>query len=52
MSKDEREYNILGTYRGNTERVDTATGEDEAAYLMAEYQLAYGSEWTVTYEAA
>lgn len=41
-------WRILGTYRGNTEEIDTADTRREAKYLQGEYQLAYGSEWTVT----
>lgn len=38
--------NIWARYRGNVERIDECSARD-AAYLVREYQLAYGSEWVV-----
>lgn len=37
---------IWGKYRGKVELIDTCT-KGEAAYLVGEYQLAYGSQWIV-----
>lgn len=40
-------YEILGTYRGETEVIDEADDKATADYLVGEYQLAYGREWSV-----
>ena len=40
-------YEIIGTYRGESEVVDTAKDRQEAEYLRGEYQLAFGNEWVV-----
>ena len=40
-------YKIMGTYRGNTEELDSADNLDEANYLLAEYQLAYAGDWII-----
>lgn len=39
--------NIWGKYRGKSEIIDTAETAKDAAYLVGEYRLAYGHEWTV-----
>lgn len=39
--------NIWGKYKGTTEKIDTATSARDAAYLVNEYRIAYGSEWVV-----
>lgn len=39
--------NIWGTYRGTTEKIDSASTAREAERLAAEYQLAFGREWVV-----
>ena len=41
-------YKIYGTYKGNRELIDEADDLNSALYLKGEYQLAYGSEWTIT----
>lgn len=41
---------IKGRYRGVTEELDSADTEFEAEYLVNEYQLAYGNDWSVWYE--
>lgn len=41
-------YDIIGTYRGQSEVVDTAETRKEAEYLRGEYQVAYGAGWGVT----
>jgi hypothetical protein len=41
------EYVILGYYRGGEEEIDTAETKTETQYLLKEYRLAYGSEWTI-----
>jgi hypothetical protein len=38
---------IWGRHHGRTEKVDSATNQRDAAYLVGEYQMAYGREWTV-----
>ncbi len=40
-------YAIYGTYRGETEEIDTAETKTKANYLVGEYQMAYGPEWTI-----
>ena len=40
-------YKIMGKYHGTTEEIDTARDEQEADYLVGEYQMAYGKDWTV-----
>lgn len=46
-------YEIIGVYlvgsKRRTEVVDTALTERSAQYLTAEYQLAFGPDWSVTY---
>jgi hypothetical protein len=40
---------IVGRYRGGkSEVIDHAEGRKEAAYLIGEYRLAFGPEWTLT----
>jgi hypothetical protein len=41
-------YEIIGTYRGQKEVLDTAEDRKEAQYLRQEYQLAFGSEWNIS----
>ena len=38
---------IWGKYQGKVERIDTASSQRDASYLVNEYQLAYGRDWTV-----
>jgi hypothetical protein len=45
-----KHYRIMGTYRGRTEEIDSATSEKDARYLLAEYRLAFGSAWKVWVE--
>ena len=45
-------YLILGTYRGQTEEIDTADTLQEACYLAREYQMAFGPSWSVSYVLA
>ncbi len=46
-------YLIMGKYQGTTEEVDhidpteTDTPEQDAEYLVNEYRLAFGPEWTL-----
>lgn len=42
-------YLIIGEYHGKSEVIDEAADRDEAQYLVREYQLAYGLEWSVYY---
>ena len=41
-------YQIIGTYRGNTEILDTAESEDDAKFLIWEYRMAFGNELTIS----
>ena len=45
-------WKIVGTYRGNSEVIDEFETEEEAKKMLAEYQLAFGPEWSmiVAYE--
>ncbi len=43
---DERAYTIYGTYRGEEKKVDGATGLQELEYLLTEYRMAYGPDYT------
>jgi hypothetical protein len=40
-------YIIMGTYHGNTEEVDEAETRKEALYLLGEYRLGFGPEWSL-----
>lgn len=40
-------YLIMATYRGEKELVDTCNTIEVAMFLKKEYQLAFGSEWSV-----
>jgi len=43
-------YKIVGIYQGNKrETIDTAKDLAEAEYLVAEYRLAFGSDWRIYY---
>jgi hypothetical protein len=41
-------FDIIGTYHGTSEVLDTVETQQEAEYLRREYQMAYGREWLVT----
>jgi len=38
---------IWGLYHGNVEQIDEASSWQEARYLVREYRMAFGSEWSV-----
>lgn len=40
-------YEIISTYNGKSEVIDTASSLQEAKYLVGKYQMAYGSEWYI-----
>lgn len=40
-------FEIIGTYRGESEVVDTAGTIGEAKVLAAEYRLAFGGLWVI-----
>lgn len=40
-------FEIIGTYRGESEVIDTAKTLKEAEFLVAEYRLAFGGSWVV-----
>lgn len=43
-------YKIIAKSKYGTEQVDTAKSEKEAQFLVREYQMAYGPEFTVYYK--
>ena len=44
-------YKIVGTYNGMTEDVDTDIEDMQTALgYLEEYEMAFGSEWTLTIE--
>ena len=44
-------YKIVGRYNGMTEDVDTDIEDMETALVyLGEYEMAFGSEWTLTIE--
>jgi len=43
-------FRIMGNYQGTTEEIDTTSDKEEAVRLRGEYQMAYGSSWTVWVE--
>ena len=47
LSKEDKMYKIMGTYRGEREELDSADSLDEANYLLAEYQLAFDGDWSI-----
>ena len=40
-------YVIVGTYRGQTEDIDESESLPDAKFMLGEYRLAYGSEWSL-----
>ncbi len=40
-------YKILGTYKGTTEVVDQTNTQEDAEYMLQEYSLAFGPDWTL-----
>ena len=40
-------FSIWGYYHGKWEKIDQAGTSDEALYLQREYQIAFGTEWTI-----
>ena len=44
---DDQTYQIMGKYRGKVEEVDTATGVQEADYMVGEYTMAFGRDWGI-----
>ena len=46
-------YEIRGKYPGEPwETIDTADSVEEARFLVHEYQMAYGPEWSLCYRRA
>ena len=45
-------YNIIGISQYGREVIDTAESLTDAKYLVAEYRLAFGMGWTITYRRA
>lgn len=43
-------FQIMGSYQGEVEEIDTAESETEALELVGEYRLAFGQGWTVWYK--
>ncbi len=47
----EKTFKIIGKYNGMTEDVDTDIEDMETALVyLGEYEMAYGSNWTLTIE--
>ena len=40
-------YSIIGVYKGNPEVIDTADTMKDAIYLMQEYAMSFGHEWSI-----
>lgn len=40
-------YRIVGVYQGKREVVDEAETETYANYLVGEYRLAFGKDWSI-----
>lgn len=40
-------FSIWGYYHGKWEKIDQAGTSDEALYLQREYQITFGTEWTI-----
>jgi len=40
-------FEIVGTYRGRSEVIDTCDTMTEAEYLVSEYGLAFGGDWNL-----
>lgn len=40
-------YNIIGISKYGREIIDTAKDKKEAEYLIKEYRMAYGKEWSI-----
>lgn len=43
----ETSYEIVGTYQGISEILDTAETSEDANYLLNEYQMAFGKDWII-----
>ena len=44
----DHKYLVVGRYKNNPyEVIDGADSHPDAMYLMKEYKLAYGNEWTL-----
>lgn len=40
-------YEVIGTYRGDWEVIDSADSRREAEYLATEYRMAYSRDWLI-----
>ena len=38
---------IWGKYRGNVEKIDESSRDNGAAFLVREYQMAFGKDWKI-----
>ena len=43
-------YNIIGISQFGREIIDTADSKKEAEHMVYEYQLAFGSDFNITYK--
>ena len=43
-------YNIIGISQFGKEIIDTADSKKEAEHMVYEYQLAFGSDFNITYK--
>ena len=47
----EKTYKLMGKYNGQTEEIESDIKDmDDANYLLAEYQMAYGNNWEIWIE--
>jgi len=44
-----RTYTIYSRYNGDVEEIDTAENLEEAEFMVAEYQMAYGPDCVIWY---
>lgn len=45
------QFNIIGVKNGMTQTLDVAPTEERARELVGEFQLAFGDDWQISYEA-
>lgn len=43
-------YNIVGEHKGEKEVIDTSEQLSQANYMLTEYRMAFGPEWTLWIE--
>jgi len=50
MLKEKKMYKILGKYKGKWEELDQTEEKAGADFIVKEYKLFFGSEWTIKAE--